>query len=89
MVEALKDYNRENKLGYTGDQLNELAFNGTQNTSKGDSGQFKGYIQGLENKNNTTYDEELKGFNNRISSMIWKLDKKEEKASSMPNSTQN
>lgn len=76
MVDALKEYNTDNMLGYTDDQLNELSYVGTRGSK-----QFKGYIQGLADKNGTSYDDELKGFDKRISEMEWKLVKTEKKTS--------
>jgi RHS repeat-associated protein len=76
MVDALKEYNTDNKLGYTDDQLNELSYGGTRGSK-----QFKSYIQGLADKNGTSYDDELKGFDRRISEMEWKLVKTEKKTS--------
>ncbi|HTI91875.1 MAG TPA: hypothetical protein VL727_14875 [Puia sp.] len=45
MVSALKEYNQAHNLGYSDDQLNELAFAGTFGST-----QFKAYIQGLATK---------------------------------------
>lgn len=75
MLEALTEYNTDNKLGYTADQLNEFSYLGTQSSK-----QFKSYIQGLADKNGTDYDTELSGFNKRTSEMEWKQTKKEEKS---------
>lgn len=72
MVDALKEYNTDNKLGFTDDQLNELAYLGTIGSS-----QFKSYIQGIADKNVTKYDDELNAFNNRISDLEYKLVKTE------------
>jgi RHS repeat-associated protein len=72
MVDALKEYNTDNKLGFTDDQLNELAYLGTKGSS-----QFKSYIQGIADKNVTKYDDELNAFNKRISDLEYKLVKTE------------
>jgi RHS repeat-associated protein len=76
MVDALKEYNADNKLGFTDDQLNELAYSGTKSSK-----QFKSYVQGLADKNGTSYDDELKGFDKRVSAMEYKLIKTEKKPS--------
>ena len=73
-LNALKEYNQDNNLGYTDLQLNDLVWEG----SKG-SKQFKEYIQKLSKANGNTYEEELKSHNERISKIIWKERKNEEK----------
>jgi len=72
MLAALKEYNQAHKLGYTDDQLNEVAFAGTFGST-----QFKAYIQGIATKNGTSYDDELKAFQGRFQAIKWKLVKTE------------
>ncbi|RFM29277.1 hypothetical protein DXN04_33570 [Chitinophaga silvisoli] len=53
LLSALKEYNQENKLGYTDEQLTQLSWTGII-----ESKAFKKYITDLSVKNNTTYKEE-------------------------------
>jgi hypothetical protein len=76
MVSTLKEYNNDNNLGYTDDQLNEVAFTGTRESS-----QFKTYIQGLADKNGTSYADELTAFSSRVSSIVYKTTNSEDKSS--------
>ena len=43
------------------------------------SKQFKDYIQKLSKANGNTYEEELKSYDERVSKIIWKERKNEEK----------
>ena len=73
-LNALKEYNQDNNLGYTDQQLNDLVWEGSYKSK-----QFKDYIQKLSKANGNTYEEELKSHNERISKIIWKERKNEEK----------
>ena len=73
-LNALKEYNQDNNLGYTDLQLNDLVWEGSK-----ESKQFKDYIQKLSKANGNTYEEELKSYNERVSKIIWKERKNEEK----------
>ena len=73
-LNALKEYNQDNNLGYTDQQLNDLVWEGSHKSK-----QFKDYIQKLSKANGNTYEEELKSYNERVSKIIWKERKNEEK----------
>jgi hypothetical protein len=74
MLSALKEYNTDNKLGFSDSQIEALSWEGAQ---KSDA--FKTYINGIAEKNGTTYDQEYKNWYNTIEQMGWKETKKEEK----------
>lgn len=73
-LNALKEYNQDNNLGYTDQQLNDLVWEGSHKSK-----QFKDYVQKLSKANGNTYEEELKSYNERVSKIIWKERKNEEK----------
>lgn len=66
IVAGLKEYNDENKLGYSDEQLDALAYKGTENSQ-----QFSEYIQGRADKNKTTYDDELYNWNRTTQELNW------------------
>lgn len=74
LIDTLSEYNNDNNLGYTANQINELAFKGTYGSnSLAPSEQFSCYIQGLSEKNGTTYTEEFKSYLERVSNLNWNL----------------
>jgi len=74
LLKGLKEYNTDNKLGYSDDQLTQLSWAGIHE-SKG----FKSYITGLSKANGTTYDEEYSKWNKAVQDLQWKETKREEK----------
>jgi RHS repeat-associated protein len=77
LLNALKEYNTDNKLGYSDNQLEALTWEGLDG-SKG----FKDYIKDKAKTNKTTYDEEYKIWNELRYSVGYKAtyEKKEEAA---------
>ena len=73
MVSALSEYNTANNLGYNDSQINELAYVGTSNSK-----QFKSYIQDLADKNGTSYEDEVKSYDMRVSNISYTFTKVEE-----------
>jgi hypothetical protein len=74
LIDTLTEYNVDNNLGFTATQINELAFKGTYGSSNvAPSEQFSCYIQGIAEKNGTTYTEEFKAFEKRIGDLNWNL----------------
>lgn len=65
-LDALKEYNRDNNLDYTDQQLNDLSWEGSKKSK-----QFRNYIEKNAKTNGTTYEEELKSYNNRVNEVIW------------------
>lgn len=74
LIDTLTEYNIDNNLGFTASQINELAFKGTFGSSNtAPSEQFSCYIQSIAEKNGTTYNEEFKTYENRLSDLNWTL----------------
>ncbi|MBA3706159.1 MAG: RHS repeat-associated core domain-containing protein, partial [Bacteroidetes bacterium] len=73
LVAALIEYNTENKLGYTKEQLTALAWQGVE-----DSAAFKTYLNDLAKKNKTTYEEEYKKWDELTSELTWVNPKEKE-----------
>jgi hypothetical protein len=67
MFDALKEYSTANNMGFTNDQLTDLSYSGLPENNS----QFQNYIQGLADKNGTSYDTEKAAFISRISDMVW------------------
>jgi RHS repeat-associated protein len=74
LVTALKEYNTDNKLGFTDEQLDMLSWEGIHKSKA-----FKTHLQDLAKKNGTTYDAEYNKWNAEITKIAWKQTKKEEK----------
>ena len=68
MISTLLEYNSDNKLGFTYNQINELAYKGTTNSTE-----FSTYIQTLANTNKTSYNTELANYDKRLSDLNWSL----------------
>jgi hypothetical protein len=74
MINTLSEYNTDNNLGFTSQQINELAFKGTTGSNLVPaSEQFCSYIENLATANNTSYSTELQAFNIRMSNLNWNL----------------
>jgi RHS repeat-associated protein len=71
VLDGLKEYNTDNKLGFTGSQLEALSWEGIQ---KSDA--FKTYITDLATQNKTTYGDEYKKWKSTIDEIAWKEVKK-------------
>lgn len=65
-LKALKEYNTDNNLGYSDQQLLDLSWQGTEKSK-----QFKSYIDNLAKENNSTYEAEYKNFKTRLQEIIW------------------
>jgi RHS repeat-associated protein len=73
ILNGLIEYNLDNKLGYTLEQLTQLSWQGMSNSVG-----FKKYLDELALKNGTTYDEEYAKWYNAVQEMSYKVvDKKE------------
>jgi RHS repeat-associated protein len=70
-LSALKEYNTDNKLGYSDNQLTEITLFRMQ-----DSDKFKEYINGkvTDSKGSSSYEEEVANLNSRVSALVWKKD---------------
>ena len=82
MFDALKEYNDKRNLGYSDAQLTDLSYWGTQGTK-----QYKGYIQSLADKNQTTYEQEEKEYVKRITDISSDRVKVEERSDNSADST--
>jgi|GEM_PF-3037460 len=58
---ALTEYNKDNKLGYSDEDIEAISWGGAF-----DSDAFKSYINNLAKKNGTTYDEEYRKWDKTI-----------------------
>lgn len=67
ILNALVEYNRENKLGYNHDDLEAISWVGTTSSDK-----FKEYIQGHANKNGTTYEQEYDNWTQKVHQIEYK-----------------
>ncbi|GHT17500.1 hypothetical protein FACS189429_1720 [Bacteroidia bacterium] len=67
LTDILGEYNKDNNLGLTSNQIFELALSGQGDKST----KYKNYINSLAKQNNTTFAEEAGNFNNRISNLVY------------------
>jgi hypothetical protein len=74
LLTALKEYNTDNNLGYTPEQLDMLSWEGLHQSNA-----FKTHINDQAKVNGTTYEDEYKKWANEIDKIAWKETKKEEK----------
>lgn len=74
LLTALKEYNTNNKMGFTGEQLEMLSWEGVDKSAA-----FKTHLEDLAKKNGTTFEEEHNKWSTEVSKMGWKETKKEEK----------
>jgi hypothetical protein len=61
MLSALKEYNKDNKLGFSDNQMEALSWEGVQKSKA-----FQNYVNGIAEKNGTTYEEEYKNWKDTI-----------------------
>jgi RHS repeat-associated protein len=74
LVNAMKEYSDDNCLNWSSEDIEIISWKGVQ-----ESKAFKSYITDLADKNKTTYDEELKSFNSKLSKLAWKSSTEEKK----------
>jgi hypothetical protein len=67
LTDILGEYNKDNNLGLTSNQIFELALSGQGDNSE----KYKNYINSLAQQNNTTFAEEANKFNKRISNLVY------------------
>jgi hypothetical protein len=72
LTDILAEYNTDNSLGLSDNQIFELALAGQESPSGQQSPlKLKNYIKSLATKNNTTYEIEKKEYNKRIYNLIY------------------
>jgi len=67
LLEGLKEYNTDHKLGYTIEELTQISWEGLE-----DSSGFADYINGIAKEKGTTYDVEFANWKKAISNLVWK-----------------